>query len=339
MAKVTEKENYMRVVNGEDPVWIPRHKSPGSKWNASVMVKPSALGRTKNDRGEEFDIWGVEYVSNKETGWFPLPKPGKYILDDITKWRDVIHAPDLSNVDWQRMAENDLSKVDRENKAVLGSIHTGYFQGLMNFMGFEEGLCAMAEEPEEVKALMEYMCDFYCEQARKLVEYYKPDLIYLMDDTATAKNPFLSVEMYHELIKPYHMRECKIATDAGIPIIVHNCGRCEDFIEDWMEMGVRVWEPAQICNDLLGIKKRYGRKLVLAGCWDSQGIAGQLGVGEDILRAEVRKCVDTYAPGGGFMFWGNFMGDPMNPDVQNARRWIDEEYETYGRSFYETHGV
>ena len=30
----------------------------------------------------------------------------------------------------------------------------------MAFMGFTEGLCAMAEEPEEVYALFDYMCDF-----------------------------------------------------------------------------------------------------------------------------------------------------------------------------------
>ena len=42
-------------------------------------------------------------------------------------------------------------------------MHAGYFQNLMAFMGFTEGLLAMYEEPEEVYALFDYICSFYCE--------------------------------------------------------------------------------------------------------------------------------------------------------------------------------
>jgi hypothetical protein len=205
----------------------------------------------------------------------------------------------------------------------------------MNFMGFTEGLVAMAEEPEEVYALFEYMADFYDDVTRKLMKYLKPDMLSITDDTATARNPFISRKCTEELVKPFHARLGSIAMEAGIPVDMHNCGRCEDSIEDWREFGVKLWEPAQVMNDLVGIKKKYGNSLVLAGCWDSSGPAGWSGASEELVRSEVRRVIDTFAPGGGFMFWGSVYGPQDDEEHKQRARWITDEYNKYGRTFYQ----
>ena len=256
---LTEKENYLRAIKGEVPEWVPRnmYASPGHA-PATAWIAPGILNERRTPTGG-FDIWGVEYVTTKETGYMALPKPGEFILDDITKWRDVIKAPSLDGIDWEQMAKKDLERVDRSQTAVMSAIHVGYFQQLMNFMGFTEGLCAMIEEPEEVMALFEYMADFYGKINEKFAEYYKPDIWGITDDTATAKNPFISVEMYRDMVKPFHTRDAKYANEMGLPINMHDCGRCEDFIDDWLDFGVCCWNPAQTMNDLVGIKKKYGK--------------------------------------------------------------------------------
>lgn len=337
---LTEKENYLRVVRGELPEWLPRHRVPGAGGRpaTTAVLTPSILKEKRTARGEGFDVWGVEYASNRESGWMALPKPGKFILDDVTKWRDVIKAPDYSGVDWEAMAAKDLANIDRDKTAVMLQLHMGYFQSIMNFMGFGEGLCALAEEPEEVEALLDYQSDFYCGFLEQVMKYYKPDLLYCWDDTATALNPFISKSMFKNLIKPYYLKEAKFALERDIPIAMHNCGRCEDFIEDWMDFGVRIWEPAQVCNDLMGIKEKYKGRLALVGGWDSQGPAGWPDATEEMVREEVRKCIDTYAPDGGFIFWASVYGDPEDQQVQSTKRWISEEYETYGRNWYKNHG-
>ena len=43
----------------------------------------------------------------------------------------------------------------------------------------------MCEEPEEVMALFEYMCNFYTEVTRRIWPYVKPDVLTLMDDTSS----------------------------------------------------------------------------------------------------------------------------------------------------------
>ena len=331
---LTEKENYLMTLRGEVPEWVPRnmYASPGHA-PATAMAMPSCMFGTPTPTGR-IDIWGVEFIATKETGGMALPVPGKFILDDITKWRDVIHAPDFSDVDWEMLAKKDLERVDRSQTAVTAALHVGYFQTLCNFMGFTNGLMAMIEEPEEVYELFEYMSSFWVQICSKIRDYYKPDIWGVTDDTATATNPFISPETYRNLVKPFHKREAAFGVEMGIPVNMHNCGRCEDFIDDWLDIGVTCWNPAQTMNDLPGIKKKYGNKLVLMGCWDSSGPAGWPGATEEVVKQAVRDTIDAYAPGGGFVFWASTYGAPDDEDFLNRKRWITEEYDAYGRTFY-----
>lgn len=337
---MTEKENLFRLLNGEIPEWLPRYMvAPTQKKqypSAFAMAMPSFYNR-KTIGEEEIDAWGVSYTKTENTGGMALPTPGKFILNDIRKWRDVIKAPDISEIDWERMAAKDTVNIDRNQTAVEMFTHVGYFQHLMNFMGFNNGLLALYEEPEECMALFEYLADFYDEMARKTIEFYKPDIMLINDDTATAQNPFISVEMYRKMIKPFASRLGTIGRNAGLYIDMHCCGRCEDFIEDWLEFGVSMWNPAQIMNDLTGIKEKYNGRLTLIGCWDSSGPPSWPGADEALVRREVRKCIDTYAPNGGFIFWGSMYGSTEDDDFHRRASWLADEYNTYGRDWYKNH--
>lgn len=338
---MTEKENFLRCVAGEQPEWVPRYgmgPAPGSDQKPAVaFAMPDIFMGTPKPGGGRTDMFGVDFTATESTGGMALPTPGSFILKDIRKWRDVIKAPDFSGVDWEGAAKRALSSIDRNETAVAMGTHVGYFQHLMNFMGFTEGLCAMLEEPEEVYALYEYLADFYDDAFKHLIKYIKPDIFNITDDTATALNPFISPALYRKLVKPFHVRLADIANNEGVPIDMHNCGRCEDFIDDWREFGVTMWNPAQVMNDLVGIKKKYGNSLVLVGCWDSSGPAGWSGADEELVRSEVRRCIDTFAPGGGFMFWGSVYGPVDDPEVKRRAGWMTDEYNSYGRAFYKTH--
>ena len=331
MILLTEKENFVRLLRGELPEFIPTYNMFG--W----WTKTTFLEQYKRPDNSGFDVWGVEYVATKETACGALPVPGKFLLEDITKWRDVIKAPSLEGVDWEALAKKDLAQKKADTEPIICSTHNGYFQDLMAFMGFTEGLCAMFEEPEEVYALMDYLADFYCAVERKMIEYYKPDVYYILDDTATKLNPFISPKMYRELIKPFHKRQADIALEYGLPLLMHDCGRCEDFIEDWMDIGITGWDPAQVMNDLPGIKAKYGRRLALIGCWDSSGPASWLDSDDELLIAEMKKCVDTYAPGGGFCFGAHVMGALDDPRTLHKMGVISDFYKSYVRDWYQTH--
>lgn len=57
------------------------------------------------------------------------------------------------------------------------------------------------------------------------------------------------------------------------------------------------------------------------------------GAPEELVRGEVRKCIDQFAVGGGMMFWtGGQVGTSEN-QIQLSR-WADDEVRKYGREFY-----
>ena len=335
---MTEKQNYMMLLSGQQPEWVPQYTmgpSPIGIPSAIRGIAPSFLFSHLHAPGVTKDHWGVTNVPVPEAGGSKIPEPNNFILRDIRKWRDVIKAPDYSHVDYEVLAKKDIENADvnREDTAISYLLFVGFFQQLAAFMGFTEALCAMYEEPEEVKALVEYMCDFYLDITVKSIDYYKPDVFNVTDDTATWQNPFFSIEMYRDLFKPSVMRLAKPALDRGLPVEMHNCGRCEDFIDDWLDFGVVSWNPAQTSNDLLAIKKKYGNKLVINGGWNTAVVAGD-NVTEETVKELVYKAIDTYAPGGGYAFCGSFLGPLDDENTKLKNRWIAEAVNTHGRTFY-----
>ncbi|WKY42830.1 uroporphyrinogen decarboxylase family protein [Eubacteriaceae bacterium ES2] len=304
----------------------------------SMFCGPGFLNQHRSPEGGK-DIWGVNYVTTRDTGYSGMPEPNNFILKDITKWRDVIKAPDISGINWEKMAQDDLAMlagwgINPQETAMMYSMHFGYFQLLMSFMGFTEGLCAIVEEPEEVKALMEYMCDFYTEIATKSFDYYSPDMVEIVDDTAAWGAPFISTEQYREIFKPCHAREAKFATDRGLPVAMHDCGKCEPFIEDWLDIGVKYWEPAQTCNDLHGIKEKYGKDLIVIGGWDPSGELLNPDCSEETFKTAVNDVIDDLLVGGNYIFDGWMFGDPEDETVNNKNKWLTESVEDYDVTRY-----
>lgn len=341
--KMSEKENYLKTLRGEHPDWVPLYSFgpiPGrAKPCTSAMVGPDFLNQHMMNGGGK-DIWGVNYVATYETGNALLPEPGNFILDDITKWHDVIKAPSLEGIDWEAMANRGLKGLadrgfKREESALALNMHVGYFQNLMAFMGFTEGLCAMSEEPEEVYALFDYMCDFYTEVTRRIWPYIKPDVVGLTDDTAAWGGPFISAKMYHDLVLPFHDRQAKFARDENLCITMHNCGKCEGIMEDLVGIGVNAWEPAQTCNDLKAVQEKFGNKLVLMGCWDARDRLIAPDVTEEEIRQSVRDTIDTYAPGGSYCFCGGYIGPFGDKETKRKNDILADEVYTYGAHFYD----
>ncbi|MDR0936984.1 MAG: veratrol--corrinoid protein metyltransferase [Oscillospiraceae bacterium] len=325
--RLSERDNYLRCLNGEIPEYIPRYDI--ARW--TVIPEFMTAGR----RIPGLDPYGVEYVATAETNGATLPKPNDFILSDIRKWRDVIKNPDISHIDWEQLAKKDLAGRDRAATPLFADVSAGCFQRLVTFMGFTEGLCALAEEPEECYALFDYLSEFSLEVERKLIRYYKPDGIVVADDNATGINPFISLPMYRELFVPFLKRHTELALENNLYLHMHDCGRCEDFIQDWLELGFRAWDTAQVSNNLLKIKETYGRKLILCGCWDSSGPASWLSSPDDLLRDELKRYVDTYAPNGGFSYVAYVMGTPGDPVYDRKQRIVDEFYRDYAMGWYD----
>ncbi len=343
MSDRTPKQMFLDMAKGIQPDRLLQYcymPNPYAKYPLTCMnIGTSVLGHTPNDAGELIDIWGVPYVTTRETGFSPLPKPGVFILDEIENWRDVIKAPDLSNVDWDAACQKDLDNlkamgIDRNETAIGLMTHLGYFQIIMSFMGFENGLCAMFENPEEVKALVDYMSDFYCGVLDNIIDRFKPDYLQVTDDIAIYNTPFMSLEQYRDLFRPAYEKLISYAKERNIPVAMHCCGNCTAFIDDWLEMGVTYWDPAQLGNDLVAIQKKYGDKIVICGGFDLTGELTDPHCTEEAFKNAVHETIDRYTKYGMYVFDGWLFCDPDDEILNSHNKWLTEAVEEYGLDAY-----
>lgn len=335
--KITPKENYLRLGRGEDPAYIPRFTMMGDEYLGEAcckMLAPQVFPMGQFIDGG-YDMWGVRYKADANTG-ATLPEPGNFILKDIDDWEKVIKFPERpEGLDYEKMYEHDLkaSNINRELSATMAGPGLMPFQQLVAFMGFTEGLCALVTDPDTVKDMLNAMVDWIEPVMYATVEYYKPDIWYILDDSAAKQTPFFSMEIYRDVFKPIYTRLAKPATDRGIPVEFHNCGKFQIQIPDMLDFGVKYTDPAQETNDLLEIQKKYHGKLCLVGGWDWDHHIPENwpDFDEEEIRQGVRDAIDKYGPGGGYAFGGGVPG--MNEAAMRVNDIVRDEVHWYGRKF------
>lgn len=339
MKHLTQRENILCVYRGQIPEWVPIKEhacqvffGPGflTDWGKNPRLK-------KGDRVK--DLFGTEYIVSAP-GISPMPATDHYTITDITEWRNefpIENFPDLDSVDWKKYVLRDTADWDRNNyltKVEIGGAGTGTnFEWLCALMGFENALIALMTEPEAWEDIMEVITSWQERVIELVAYYYRPDSIIISDDVAFSKGLLMSPETYRESIKPYHRRLLKAIADNGCIPEMHCCGKADLIAKDFADMGVRCWNPAQVYNDLEGIKATLGNNLVLEGAWDSLGAAGICGASEETVRQAVRNSIDRCADGGGYVF--STCGMTMESDVGSQHiEWIFDEAVKYGASFY-----
>ncbi|MDR2957760.1 MAG: hypothetical protein LBU61_06240 [Coriobacteriales bacterium] len=331
MPTLSIRENFMRMINKEMPEYLSEYTL---FWAFSFL--PFMMGE-RNPDGTGKDIFGVEQViDTSNVTPAAMPKTHDFILKDITKWRDVVKLPeeDFDDSQWAAWAKEADDNRD-PNLPQGGGCSLGNFQPLMGLMGFSEGLSACVEEPEEVKALMDYITSWSIKHTKKYIHYFKPDFGFLADDIAHERAPFLSVEMFRELIAPYWRAYYDVFREADLPVGHHNCGYFIPYLEDLLSMGVCFWDPVQGSNDEPALKKQYGRDLILC-CFPENRFWDET-TSEEQVRAEFKAFWDIMAPGGAVAANNYYMttGIPGQSDAQVLQgQWMADEFEKIRYDYY-----
>lgn len=312
---MTPRENVLTAIQWKKPEYVPMN----FECFAIVGVLSRPMAEAPLEDGER-DIFGVKWHVNAAGA---MPDTTEYLLDDITCWRDVVKIPNPQELKEQVYAgaAAELAEVDRSQKMVQLFHDTGLFERLMSLMGVEEALVSMALELEACKDFFDAMADYQVQCIDILLDAYQPDIFTYFDDVATARGLFMSPDTWRSLIKPAHARIVKAVTDRGVIFQQHVCGKAEDLLDDYVEMGITMWHTAQIMNDLPSIQKKYKGRLVIEGGWDSSGIPGMISATEDDIRAEVRRNVKSYGQGeGGYIICPMMMNERGNAAIVGDSR-------------------
>ncbi len=329
---LTPRENVMAMLNGEKPDYI-------SDLMSTLVFQPDPeIVRTMIPRDGQIhpDSWGVAKCWPPDApGAHPVINDETKVLKDIDEWRKCVHAPEFSDDEWAPCVESS-KQVDRNEMFCAYFMPAGLFERSHFLMGMEDAFCCYLEEPEEMAELLRYICDWKLKQIDIAYDKFKPDAVFYHDDWGTSKSLFLPPEVWREMIKPLQIEISKAFHERDILYIHHSDSYCVPLTPDMVDIGVDVWQGVIPSNDVQHVKEITDHKLAMAGGINVPKIDIE-GLGEEKIRAEVRRAYEQYCPGGKF-----FVGMPSgecyikrNDEIANDEmakcrvQWIENHPEEY----------
>lgn len=326
----TKKENALAILDGRQPEYY------FDFMNALALIPDPLLLRdlVPQDGQIHTDTWGVEFAWQEGSpGQHPVGNPERVVITDIEKWEDSVVVPGLEGLDWS-MAEQMAADVDSDELFVGCFCPGGLFERSHHLMGLEEALVNYMTYEDEVAALLRVIADYKIDYIRCVAEKYHPEVIFYHDDWGSKTNVFLPPDLWRRLIKPLHEEIIHVAHDCDMIFMHHADCYCRPLVKDMVEMGVDIWQGVIPQNDIIAIQKETEGKLAMVGGVNGPAVDME-GVSEEDIRAEARRTIDAYCPGGRF-----FPGIPNGElYVKENDAIIKDELETYGRQWALEHPV
>lgn len=216
---------------------------------------------------------------------------------------------------------------DKQRFLCWGGVNV--FEAIHPVVGHENMLLGMALDPEWVKDMADTFADLLIGLFEILfAEAGKPDGIWFFDDMGFRGRPFMSPEMYQELIFPAHRKTMDFVHSQGMPVIMHSCGFVEPLLPGMVEAGIDCLQAIEVKAgmDLLRIHRQYGDKIALMGGIDVRPIASNALPG---IEREVLAKLPVVMANNGFIFHSDH-SIPESTDYETYQYFLE-----LGR----THGV
>lgn len=176
-----------------------------------------------------------------------------------------------------------------------------FFQTNYEFVvGLTDFMLKILEDLEFLEVLMDIAVDYYV----KLVEAACKEGIHFLwaaDDVAYKSGLFVRPELFKRI---WRVRLEKIfgpALERGIPVVFHSDGKLDSIMDMLIDMGVSCVHPMDpYCIDYRDYKKRYGKKVSLAGNIDIEFPLVKGTPGD--VRKDVIEHLKAMKPGGRYVF-------------------------------------
>lgn len=226
-----------------------------------IIADPNGVGERPPFYQDGTDWFGVRWLRAENINAIAPDALQKPILEDISEWKSVIKWPDLDAFPWENAREWDhLDEIDRENQMLLVFCDNGPFERLHMLMGFEDALCALITDPEYVTEFFDEFMEWKLKLIGKIKEVYQPDILMFHDDWGTQNGLFFSPDIWRALIKPQIQKAVNKCHELGMYYEQHSCGKIEDIVPDFVEMGIDSWQGQEI-NDIPKLKQLTRGKL------------------------------------------------------------------------------
>ena len=199
-------------------------------------------------------------------------------------------------------ARRDISRFGNEY-FIIGDAEISLFEMAWHITGLEKYLVGMMQDATWVEALNDRVEQWTTGLAVQLVKA-GVDAIWLGEDLGSQTSTLISPEDWRTRFKPRHKRmiaEMK-KENPDIIIIMHSDGAVAPLIDDFIELGIDVYNPVQPNvegSDPQELKDRYGDRICFFGGIDQQELlpSGDL----KRIRAEIERRISILGKNRGYL--------------------------------------
>jgi len=250
---------------------------------------------------------------------------------DHVLWSRLVHSP------WDHAADPDFYNTLRQktidlrnttDKALMVVNGCNLYEWGTFLRRMDNFLMDLYTDQKNVALLMELLMERHLKSLEKTCEAVgdQVDVLRFGDDLGMDSGPFMGLDVYRDLFHEQRKSLCSfVHKNSTMKTFLHTCGSMHQYIPSLIEEGIDIINPVQTnCRDMEPekLKNEFGKDIVFwGGGMDPRSILNH-GNPEQV-RAEVRRRLDVFAPGGGFVF--NNIHNIM-PDVppENILAMFDE---------------
>ena len=225
-------------------------------------------------------------------------------LEDVESAAEIEAYPFPNPYAAGRM-ENAKRDIDRFGKDyfIIGDCELSLFELAWHLTGLEKYMIGMASEEEWIEALNDKVEYFTIGIAEQLVRC-GVDAIWLGEDLGSQVSSLISPDMWRTLFRPRHERIIQKlrSINPDILIIMHSDGAVAPMLDDFIEMGIDIFNPLQPNipgSDPQELKDKYGTKLCFFGGIDQQQLLPHGNITD--IEKEMRRRAQILGKDGGYL--------------------------------------
>jgi len=284
-----------------------RNVSPRSTASFKIEIKDTPDGHYHYFYDEYQVGWRMPIDGGMYYDMFDHPLSGEINAGNVERY--VLPDP-LDPARFAGLPAASRKVLEQEKRAlVIGNISAGIFELYLWTRGFKDGYSDWAGNPDLAKKMLRKYVDLqmaYWERMFEVMEGIPIDVVQMADDLAGQNNLLISPISYRKNLKPFHKEMFDyIHSKTDAKIFFHSCGSIRTLIPDLIEIGVDILNPVQVNAarmDSSELKREYGKDI----CFWGGGVDTQKAFDEyhspQEVRVDVRKRLDDFMPGGGFVF-------------------------------------
>jgi uroporphyrinogen decarboxylase len=199
-------------------------------------------------------------------------------------------------------ARRDIERFGKDY-FIIGDVEISLFELAWHLTGMEKYMVGMLCNEPWVEVLNDRVEEWSTGLALQLVKA-GADAIWFGEDLGSQTSTLISPEDWRIMFKPRHKRmiEKLRKENPGVIVIMHSDGAVAPLIDDFIEIGVDVYNPVQpnvYGSDPQELKDRFGEKICFFGGIDQQDLLPSGDIKS--IRADIKNRISILGKNRGYL--------------------------------------